>query len=238
MKIMIFATLISFYVKGLCGFANTLVFTSILSFHVENKTISPVELLLSYPTNLLLVLKNRKFLNLKAFLPLSCLVLIGSILGTFVLKNSHPRFIKIIFGFAIITLGIESLFRKKTTLPSEHSKIFLSSVSILSGIFCGLFGIGALLAIYFKRTTNSSREFKANLNAVFFVENTFRIFLYISHGLFPLSNVGEVSFLFPFMSVGLFAGIKSGELFKEHSIKNLVSVFLIFSGLALLLKSK
>ena len=48
----IIATLAAFYIKGLCGFANTLVFTSILSFGVANINISPVELILGYPTNM------------------------------------------------------------------------------------------------------------------------------------------------------------------------------------------
>ena len=45
------ATLCAFYVKGLCGFANTLVFTTVMSFGVSNRNISPVELLLGYPSN-------------------------------------------------------------------------------------------------------------------------------------------------------------------------------------------
>ena len=42
----ILATLTAFFIKGLCGFANTLVFTSILSFGIVNANISPVELLI------------------------------------------------------------------------------------------------------------------------------------------------------------------------------------------------
>ena len=38
------ATLAAFFIKGLCGFANTLIFQSILSFSVNNADISPVEL--------------------------------------------------------------------------------------------------------------------------------------------------------------------------------------------------
>lgn len=41
------AALAAFFIKGLCGFANTLVFTTILSFSPAiNRNISPVELLL------------------------------------------------------------------------------------------------------------------------------------------------------------------------------------------------
>ena len=39
------ATLVAFFIKGLCGFANTLIFTTILSFGSSNLSITPVELL-------------------------------------------------------------------------------------------------------------------------------------------------------------------------------------------------
>ena len=39
------AAFTAYFVKGLCGFANTLVFTTILSFGAANASISPVDLL-------------------------------------------------------------------------------------------------------------------------------------------------------------------------------------------------
>lgn len=53
MVLWVIAAFAAFFVKGLCGFANTLVFTSILGFGAANVNISPVELL-GYPTNLIL----------------------------------------------------------------------------------------------------------------------------------------------------------------------------------------
>ncbi len=43
----ILAAAAAYFIKGLCGFANTLVFTSILSFGASNASISPVDLLLA-----------------------------------------------------------------------------------------------------------------------------------------------------------------------------------------------
>ena len=41
------ASFIAFFVKGVCGFANTLVFTSMLSFGTANIEITPVDLFLN-----------------------------------------------------------------------------------------------------------------------------------------------------------------------------------------------
>ena len=89
------AAFTAYFVKGLCGFANTLIFTSILSFGSANANISPVDLLLGYPANLILTWKNRRSLDPKVFLPLTVLVLAGSIPGALLLRNVDATPIKL-----------------------------------------------------------------------------------------------------------------------------------------------
>lgn len=86
----------AYFIKGLCGFANTLVFTSILSFGVANANISPIDLLLGYPTNMILTWRNRKKLDPKVYLPLAAMVLAGSVPGALLLKNVDARAIKLV----------------------------------------------------------------------------------------------------------------------------------------------
>lgn len=59
----IIAAIAAYFIKGLCGFANTLVFTSILSFCASNANISPIDLLL-IPSALLGVFSGIKCSNL------------------------------------------------------------------------------------------------------------------------------------------------------------------------------
>ena len=191
MWLWIVATLAAFFVKGLCGFANTLVFTSILGFGANNVAISPVELLLGYPTNLILTWRNRKELNKFVFIPLAILVLVGSIPGALLLKSVDAGYIKIVFGIVVVLLGIEMYMREKGTKHMKESRMILGFIGILSGVLCGLFGVGALLAAYVGRVTKTSDEFKANISAVFIVENTFRIILYSCLGSLLLTQSGR-----------------------------------------------
>ena len=102
----------AYFVKGVCGFANTLVLTSILSFRAVNADISPIDLLLGYPSNLILAWRNRRSLDPKVWIPLSLLVLAGSIPGALLLKNAGTGTIRIVFGFVVIFLGAEMLLRE------------------------------------------------------------------------------------------------------------------------------
>ena len=115
----ILATLCAFFIKGLCGFANTLVFTTILSFGNSNVNISPVELILGYPTNAILAWKERKAINWRMCLPLAGMVILGSIPGILFLKNADTAIIKILFGVVIVVLGLEMLLRERSAKNSS-----------------------------------------------------------------------------------------------------------------------
>ncbi len=234
MWLWIIATLVAFYVKGLCGFANTLVFTSILGFGESNVAISPVELLLGFPTNLILTWRNRSKLNKYVFIPLAILVLIGSIPGAFLLKNVNAGYIKIVFGVVVILLGIELYIRDVKPSTAKESKLMLAVIGIVSGMLCGLFGVGALLAAYVGRVTNTSDEFKANISAVFIVENTFRIILYSVLGIISFASIKQALIVMPFVLIGLFTGMKSAKVLDERVVKRLVIVLLVISGVALI----
>ena len=227
----------SYFIKGMCGFANTLVFTSILSFGAANADISPIDLLLGFPANLILTWKNRKKLDAKIWLPLAMLVLAGSIPGALLLKNVDARFIKLLFGIVVILLGLEMLLRGYGKTKLHSTKVMLACIGISAGIMCGLFGVGAMLAAYIDRVSNDSNTFKANISAVFIVDNLFRIFLYSALHLLTLNTLKSFLMLIPFAMLGLAAGMKCSSLIDEKQVRKITSILLIFSGISLILKN-
>lgn len=231
----IIATLLAFYVKGLCGFANTLVFTSILTFGTANINISPVELILGYPTNLIISIKERKAINPRIVLPLAIMVIIGSLGGALFLKNADTTLVKIIFGVLVILVGIEMLLRELSQKKTKNSKVFLTIIGILSGFLCGLYGVGALLGAYIGRTTDDLKSFKANICTVFIIENSFRIMLYLFYGIITIDSLKRALILSPFMLIGLGAGMFSAGRISEKIVKKIVIILLIVSGIALIL---
>lgn len=235
----IIATLVAFFIKGLCGFANTLIFNGILSYTANNINISPLEVVLGYPSNIILVWKERKSLNWKIWLPLTVLVVAGSIPGIFLLKHTDAGLLKVIFGIAVIVIGIEMLFRemKSNNRTSGGSKMVLVLIGIISGLLCGLYGVGALLAAYMSRVAENSHEFKANSCVVFVVENTIRIILYTATGILTLAVLKQVVILIPFMLAAVFLGMKSSSVLNEKIIKKIVIVLLILSGIVLIINN-
>ncbi len=231
------AAFTAYLVKGLCGFANTLVFTTILSFGEANASISPVDLLLSFPANLVLTWKNRRRLAPKVWLPLAALVLLGSIPGALLLKNADVRSVKLVFGVVVIALGMEMITRERFKKPVRSSGWVLAGIGLAAGVLSGLFGVGALLAAYISRVTDDSDSFKANISAVFIADNVFRLILYLTLGLLSLGTVKTALLLTPFALLGLFTGMKCGGHMNENSIRTITALLLILSGIGLVLKN-
>lgn len=211
---MMFAAVCAYFIKGLCGFANTLVFSTILSFSTNNVNISPVELVLGLPSNIMISYKERKSVDWKVCIPLAGLVLLGDIPGILMLKNTDTQVIKGIFGFVIIAIGLEMLFREYMG-SAKKSQILLIVIGVLSGILCGLYGIGALLAAYMGRVTDNSSAFKGNLCIVFLIDNLFRLVMYSVTGIITVDTLKQSVILIPFMGLGLYLGMKGSSFLDE-----------------------
>jgi uncharacterized membrane protein YfcA len=169
--------LFSYFVKGITGFGNTLVMAPLFSFVVSNRFTTPVDLLLSIPTNCYLVWKNRKGLDFKTVAPLSLTLLAGVIPGILLLKTGNDLLLKSILGIVIIALGIEMLYRKPgQTGAGKGNKALLVVVGLVSGVLAGMYGISAFLVAYISRTSADRGQFRANLCSLFLVDNIFRLF--------------------------------------------------------------
>lgn len=227
----------AYIVKGMCGFANTLVFGTLAGFFTDNVNISPVDLLLGYPSNLFIAWSERKGIKPKICIPLCVLVILGSIPGAFFLKVGDARLIKILFGFVVVFIGIEMYFRERTHKKGRQSPALMVIIGLLSGVLCGLFGVGALLVAYVSRTTDSQTDFRANNCVVFSAENTFRLFLYGFSGILTVQTLKTAVCLLPFMFLGLMIGIFFQKRLPEHRAKTIVILLLILSGLSLIVNN-
>ena len=105
MTMWVIATFVAFFVKGVCGFANTLVFTSILSYGTANVNISPTELLIGYPMNLLMTWNNRKELKTKSLAAVIFTRIVWQYSGSFYFEERRCGHYKSIFRDCSVCAG-------------------------------------------------------------------------------------------------------------------------------------
>ena len=167
MVLWIVSALLAYFVKGLCGFANTLVFSTILAFFNNNADITPVELLVGCPANAIMLWRERRSLKARIWVPLALVVVAGCVPGALLLRHVDASAIKVLFGFMIMVLGVQMLLQLRSKEQKKLSRAAALAIGALSGILCGLYGIGAMLGVYVGRMTDDVPAFKANLCAVF-----------------------------------------------------------------------
>lgn len=228
------AALCAYFVKGICGFTNTLVFTTILSFADHNVNISPVDLLLGCPANFLMAWRERRYMDRALCLRLSLLVAAGSLPGILLLKQGSTGTIKILFGLVVFFVALELLRQEFRAEKRKPSRWAMAVIGLLSGLLCGLYGVGALLGAYIGSVTEDSRAFKANLCAVLCAENCLRLVLYTGLGIINGPAFFRALWLIPFSLAGLWLGMKAGGKLDEKRVRLLVIVMLMVSALALI----
>jgi uncharacterized membrane protein YfcA len=229
------ATFLAYIVKGLCGFANTLVFSSIMSFVWSNSFISPVDLILGFPPNCVLVWKNRKSISWKTCLPLIAIVLTGCFIGSLILKHADVSKLKLVFGIVVVIVAADLLYTEVTQTKRKLSMPVLIITGLLAGVMSGMFGIGALLAAYIGRTSKSDDAFKGTLSAVFLADNLFRFVAYSVEGILTFDIFKKSLVLLPFMFAGLAVGMLIAKKMKARTMKYMVIVALFLSGISLIL---
>ena len=230
------AAFVGYFVKGVAGIGNTLVVTSAMAYTRTNAEITPVELLLCVPTNLAVTWVYRRHIDWKLAIAPLCMVLAGDALGVLLLKNVDVTAMKAVFGVVLILLSVEQLWRELRGKPTRagHPALMLT-LGISAGVLCGMFGVGALLAAYLSRVTTDDATYKGTMSIIFTIENFFRVIAYSATGLLTAVSLTRAAILLPFMGAGLFLGIRLSNRLNARTMRLIIGVMLLLSGLPLLL---
>ena len=236
MPLWMLAVLVGYFIKGVAGIGNTLVVTSAMSYTRTNAEITPVELLLCVPTNLAVTWVYRRHINWKLAIAPMCMVLAGDVLGVLLLKNVDVTAMKAVFGVVLILLSVEQLWRELRGKPGKaaHPALMLA-LGVSAGVLCGMFGVGALLAAYLSRVTTDDMTYKGTMSVIFTVENAFRIVAYSVTGLLTTASLINAAMLLPFMGAGLFLGIRLSSRMNARTMRIIIGVMLLISGVPLLM---
>ncbi len=230
------ATLVGYFVKGVAGIGNTLVVTSAMAYTRTNAEITPVELLLCVPTNLVLAWKSRRSIDWRLTMPPLFMVLLGDVLGVLLLKQADMTLLKGVFGVLLMLLGLEMLWRELRGVEDRRPHpALMTALGVAAGVLCGAFGVGALLAAYFARATRDDAAYRGGMCLIFAAENTFRVVAYSVTGLITSATVKTAAILLPFMAAGLFLGMKLSGRMNARVMRIVIIGMLMISGLPLLL---
>lgn len=226
---------VAYLVRGIAGFGSGLIAVPLLALRFPVTIVVPLVVFLDYVGSASQGVKNRAHIEWKDQLPLIPFTLIGVGVGLFLLSTmSKPGLGKALGGFVLLYAIYQLL-----PLPTlRGSRFFAIPCGLLGGFIGTLFGTGGpLYVMYFNLREMAKTRFRATFASNFLIDGAIRLGAYATAGLFHGPVLFSAAAALPIVGAGLYVGGRIHTGFAPETFKRFISVLLLMSGIALLLKS-
>jgi len=223
--------LLASFIQGITGFGFALIAVPLLSLFIpEIRNITPIIVIYSFLTNIIIVYESRHYIDFKKIMPLIIFGIIATPIGTFILLYVKVNTLKIIIG-SIITITAFAMF-KSFKFKIKNQSISYGIVGLLSGFLNGSTGLSGPPVVLFLTNQNTDKDiFRANLSFYGIATNIFAIIVFIAEGIVNISVLNFTLLYLPALIIGVFIGIKVSTKINEIIFKNLTIYLIGFLGL-------
>lgn len=228
----------AYAVRGGTGFGSAAAMP-LLALVVPLKVLVPVWTLLGVASSITIVAHDYRQIAVREMLRTVPAGLIGIAAGLYAFKALDTRTLTIGLGALVIAYGCWSLWT--TTRPNTKpvtSRVIAPAAGFLGGLVGTTFGTMASIfyAIYFDAIRLAKANFRATMSAMMLTLSIIRGAGYFAVGEFGREALIAFAFAFPLMLLGIFIGDRFHADMPELTFRRAVSVLLIVSGAALLMK--
>jgi uncharacterized membrane protein YfcA len=236
----------AFTIASAAGFGSNIIGLSIGLNLYPLTFLMPVLLPLNIIINLIIALKNRSNISPEILKKVMFLFPAGMIPGIlFFLNFAMSRYVIIIFAVFILSVSLRDIYRQyfnKHFFSSENSMInrnYLEKIYMFTaGVIHGIFATGGPLLVLATARLNPGKDaFRSTLPLVWASMNFILTITYIPAGIFNETTLKTTMLLLPFALIGFFIGEHIQKKIKEEHFKTLVSLLLIASASAMIIKN-
>ncbi|WP_243156208.1 sulfite exporter TauE/SafE family protein [Clostridium sp. C2-6-12] len=213
------------------GFGFALIAVPLLSLFIpELRNITPIIVIYSFLTNIIIFYKTKQYIDFKKILPLIIFGIIATPLGTYILLYINVNTLKVIVGTIIVITALAMLKNYKIKINKQN--ISYGVVGLLSGFLNGSTGLSGPPVVLFLTNQNTDKDvFRANLTLYGIATNVFAIILFISEGIINTSVLNFTALYLPALIIGTFLGINASSKINEALFKTLTIYLISFLGL-------
>jgi uncharacterized membrane protein YfcA len=223
--------LLASFIQGITGFGFALIAVPLLSLFIpEIRNITPIIVIYSFLTNIIIVYKSRHHIDFKKIMPLIIFGIIATPIGACILLYLKVNTLKIIIG-SIIIITAFAMF-KNFKIKIKNQSISYGIVGLLSGFLNGSTGLSGPPVVLFLTNQNTDKDiFRANLSFYGIATNIFAIIIFIAEGIVNISVLNFTLLYLPALIIGVFVGIKISTKINEIIFRNLTIYLIGFLGL-------
>ncbi len=226
---------IAYFVRGLAGFGSGLIAIPLLAFMLPLSVAVPMIVLLDYLASASHGIKHSEHIKWHDLLPLLPFSLIGVLLALYIFKHVDAVLLSKGLGVFIILFAIYTL----SNLAPHHvgARLWAIPAGSLGGLIGTLFGTGGpFYVIYLKLRGMDKSHFRATFAMIFLLDGAVRLAGYLFTGFYNLDSLLLVAVSVPVMIIGMYIGGHIHANISQQVFQRAISLLLIGSGVALLLK--
>ncbi|MFT5486859.1 MAG: putative membrane protein YfcA [Paracoccaceae bacterium] len=225
---------VAYVVRGIAGFGSGLISVPLLALFFPLQLVVPVIVLLDYVGSASQGLRNRKVIAWREQLPLIPFTLIGVGIGLSLLQSLNSATLAQALGVFIMVYGVYQLL----PLPElRGSRLFAVPGGALGGLIGTVFGAGGpFYIIYLGLRGLDKNALRATFAANFLIDGGIRLVGYTAFGFFDRAALLYIAAALPIVAIALFLGGRVHSSLSPVIFTRLISVLLLVSGVALLLK--
>lgn len=226
---------VAYLVRGIAGFGSGLIAIPLLALMMPLTIAVPLIVFLDYIASASHGIKHREAIQWNEIVSLLPFAIVGVLTALFIFQSVDMEALKMGLGCFVLLFAIYSLF-------SFSGKTLISSLwSVPAGSMGGIIGTlygtgGPFYVMYLKFRNIEKTQFRATFATIFLLDGAGRLAGYIYSGFFSMDLVLMMAVAIPLMVIGMFIGGHIHTNMSQQTFQRAISMLLVFSGLALLLK--
>lgn len=224
----------AYFVRGIAGFGSGLVAIPLLALVWPLHAVVPMVSSLDYMASLTHGTRGRKAVAWREIGPLLPFTLMGVGTALYLFKTLDAELMAKALGVFVIGYAVYALTAVR---PPAGSRLWAAPAGSLGGLVGTLFGTGGpFYVIYLNLRQLDKSAFRATVATIFIIDGGLRLVGYFGSGFYTRELLMGIGAGIPLLAVGLYAGGHIHTTITQQGFVRLVSLLLLVSGGALLLK--
>lgn len=223
--------LLASFTQGVTGFGFALIAVPLLSLFIpEMRNITPIVVIYSFLTNIIIVYKAWRNIEFRKIIPLVVFGIAAIPIGTYMLLYVKVDTLKIIVGIVITITAITMSKNLKIKIKNEN--LSYGIVGLLSGFLNGSAGLSGPPVVLFLTNQNTDKEaFRASITFYGIATNIFTIILFSIKGIVNVSVLQTTVLYLPALIIGVLSGIMISNKINEAFFRKLTIYLIAILGL-------
>ncbi|MDH5394733.1 MAG: sulfite exporter TauE/SafE family protein [Gammaproteobacteria bacterium] len=234
--ILAFFILVTAYTfRGVTGFGSGLIAIPLLALFLPLTFVVPFISILDISASVIHTIHTRKYIAWKILLRALPFAVVGVSVALFIIKTLDTLVLVKALGIFIILFAIYSLISPK--LKKNDSPIWPIFGGFFGSFIGTLFGTGGpFYVFYFHLQDMDKSVFRATCAATFLLDGLIRATGFTLSGFYTTTVLFNILYALPIMFISMYIGEHLHTNISQRVFQRAIGIFLIFSGMALILK--